>query len=459
MKQHIKLLTLFLSFVIFQTTCQSEQPFELYKRINVEQYRYVVVPMYEEPYWQNFVVEYQEDENLDLRLLDNSQLSIPYIMCTIPYVWASGKTYTVPVMDEDLYYSLEKIQQVYRLFFPFNSWSGKLIPKELKKNKLYGNAQKTALLFSGGLDALSASFGHIDNEQFLITICGNDIHIHDFAIWNTVKEQCKQFAQTYKHTNAFIRSTFRMFDKGNIFDNFCPQITRPWHEALTALGLTGLTAPLLIAKGYSTLHLGATRTIECPYPFGTHPLLDNNISFAGIQVFHDQADFNRVDKIRFIDQQVKKYNLSYPELRVCFTKRLQEIGGKNCSKCEKCLRTINEIVVLGIDPEPFGFIFNEASLISKTKALLKGKRLSEGEIWHWQCVQQEIKNAPADRWAHSSALQDYFSWLASLDVTKLYMHEIKKLESIQEKKPFSTKLWELGQRGASTIQDLLKLTS
>jgi len=468
----IKTFIAFLSTILFPHT-YANKPTELIKRINVEKHRFVIIPHYQEPLWGQFVVEYQEDDELDLRKLDNSQLSIPFILCTAPFIWGSGKTFTIKTMDEDLFYSLQKLQQIFRLFFPANTWSGRIIPEKLKKNcsspfdtSAYAKASPdrqgdrgVAMLFSGGLDAVCASFGHLEEKQFLITICGNDVKIHEKAMWNNVKKQCKDYAITYGHTNAFIRSNFRTFLNESLLSTYCKTINKAWQEALTALCLTSLAAPLLIAKGFNNLHIGATRTIDFPYPFGTHPLLDNNIAFAGIQVFHDQPEFDRVDKIRFIDTQVKKYNVPYPPIRVCFCKRLQEIEGENCSKCEKCLRTMNEIIVLGINPEFFGFKYSPEGLIARTKALLKGKRLTEGEIWHWQCVQNEIKNNQT-RYVHESdAFQNFLSWLAAFDLTKLYKYDLERYKKIDLKKPFSTKLWRLGQRGSCSLEDLKSISA
>ena len=60
--------------------------------------------------------------------------TIPFVMCTIPFIWASGQKYFIDSMDQDLYEALKKINYVYKLFFPSIPWSGELVPKKIVVN-------------------------------------------------------------------------------------------------------------------------------------------------------------------------------------------------------------------------------------------------------------------------------------------------------------------------------------
>ena len=139
-------------------------------------------------------------------------------------------------------------------------------------------------------------------------------------LWQDVMSQCTEYALKHNHSNSFLSSNFRTFLNMNYFSSLCKDIKAPWSGALTSMCLTGVTAPLLIAKGYKSLLIGSTRTIDFPYAFGSHPLLDNAISFAGISIHHDQDTLTRLGKINMISRIAKKYKIEKPYLRVCFNK-------------------------------------------------------------------------------------------------------------------------------------------
>ena len=156
-----------------------------------------------------FYIEYEPSVNLNR--LPYCVVTTPFVMCMIPIIWASNRTWTIKVMDKDLYESLEKIRHVFKLFYPSLDWSGQLIPKKVVKNrpkKLRGT-DHTALLFSGGLDAICSSFMHRDKKQLLITLHGYDIPFGKKTMWHNVQEQCYSFAKNYGHDIAFIRFNFR----------------------------------------------------------------------------------------------------------------------------------------------------------------------------------------------------------------------------------------------------------
>ena len=74
--------------------------------------------------------------------------------------------------------------------------------------------------------------------------------------------------------------------------------------------------------------------------WGTHPKLDKNYSSFKLLIKHDN-DLSRVEKIKFIiDYDLKCLDF----LRVCW----KNIDGKyNCTKCEKCFRTLYPIELYG----------------------------------------------------------------------------------------------------------------
>ena len=155
---------------------------------------------------QDFFVKY--GDGIDFSSMHESVLVLPFIGSIIHIIWASGQTYTIDIMDEDFFYSLEKIKEVFKFFYPTTDWSGELIPQKLIKNTGLFSPNKVAVLFSGGLDAVATSFSHSDQQQLLITIRGRDVKLNQDTMWTQVKKQSTTFAQQYNHSITFLASNF-----------------------------------------------------------------------------------------------------------------------------------------------------------------------------------------------------------------------------------------------------------
>ena len=96
---------------------------------------------------------------------------MPFILNVVSIVWISGSHYYVDSMDENLFYSLQKVKKVVEALYPHTSFSGELIPRRLTTNvppRLLDKNTHIALLFSGGLDSTTTSFHYFDKKQLLI---------------------------------------------------------------------------------------------------------------------------------------------------------------------------------------------------------------------------------------------------------------------------------------------------
>lgn len=380
-----------------------------------------------------FFVEYDFPE-INLETMDFSIVSIPFITTMIPIIWISGDTYSIECMDYDLFYALEEIKKVFKLFFPTVSWSGKLIPKKIKKNCSSKQDPRLGILFSGGLDAIASSFAHFDQDQLLITLCGSDIKVYERRLWDSIKKQTIDFAQTYNKSYSFIRSNFAQIPNGKILKKLSG-LPQWWALTSQALHYIGLTAPLLFHYGIKQLVIGSSHTADLPMPYGSHPLIDNALSFAGISVFHDLGDLDRPHKIKLVCKKCKKYSVPYPKLRVCWG---NDKAGGNCCKCEKCLRTINELLVLGKKPQKFGFDIEPETACLETKQFFHHNRhLKARQLWHWECVQNYIKYSKI---TYKSPLDGYCEWLSRLHLEDFAKNSFE-LNSWKNQDPELTELW------------------
>ncbi|HET9793150.1 MAG TPA: hypothetical protein VFS34_01715 [Thermoanaerobaculia bacterium] len=92
-------------------------------------------------------------------------------------------------------------------------------------------------------------------------------------------------------------------------------------------------------------------------PSGSHPSLDGFFSTGAIEIRHEGADRSRLEKVRGF-----AHDPALRHLFVCHS--WPEPGAPNCGRCEKCLRTLAEILVCGgidaADSFPRGTLTAEA---------------------------------------------------------------------------------------------------
>lgn len=405
---------------------------------------------------EDFFVEY--DKDIDLTKLDESVILIPFILNVVPIVWLSNKTYAIEVMDKDLYYSLQKINEVFRIFYPKHQWQGKLIPKKLVANTI--NSSDTldgpilGLLFSGGLDSIEASLSYGAHKQLLITAWGADVKIKEDMKWQTVNKQVEQFTQEHGHTYTLVKSNFREFAETSYLYNKFP---RWWVRASFGLSFIGLTAPLLVHHTIPTLLIASSHTVHYPYPLGSHPAIDSNLSFAGRTVHLTSGDKDRVQKIKNIASVCKKKKLALPWLRVCWS----DSKGGNCLRCEKCLRSCVNIIASGQLPEEYGFTIDIKEVTKRLSAVFSKKKkwyLPVTHIHLWDCNRMHLNDLckkESDKiFTKKEELEVLRDYLNSIDLTR-YRNPRTHVYSLQEKELF-TNLWHQHMKNDNDILNALR---
>lgn len=324
---------------------------------------------------QDFFVEYDKEINLDI--LDESIVTIPFVLNVVPIVWISGDQYTIDSMDEDLYHSLEKIRAVYQRMYPLTKWNGTLTPKTLIKNRcqtvIKDPERNLALLFSGGLDSTSSSYYHDDRKQLLVTAWGQwDVPLNKPQIWEDRKKSIIEFARQFGHANAFIRSNYVDFLNWDVLDELSSEIGSWRLDTTEGIGMMGLAAPILFIYGYSILRFASTYAWEYPYPSAANPLVDDNLIIAGgLRLKHDQFDFNRIQKIELIVKKAKEKGMALPFLKVCDYQRSRNC----CDDCSKCIPTILGLMALGENPQDYGFEITVENATERAKQYIAEPQL------------------------------------------------------------------------------------
>lgn len=102
------------------------------------------------------------------------------------------------------------------------------------------------------------------------------------------------------------------------------------------------------------VYIASSYDIPNLVPCGSHPMLDPEYSSYNMRIRHRDVALSRLDKLRLI----AKWDVAFQNFRVC----LANVKGRlNCGKCEKCVRTMTELVALGILDKTKAFIENDIS--------------------------------------------------------------------------------------------------
>ena len=113
-----------------------------------------------------------------------------------------------------------------------------------------------------------------------------------------------------------------------------------WADLAHGAGLA--TVLHLLSGGLRQGLIGSTHTWGALVPWGSGPISDPLWSGRRMQVIHDDAAYDRVEKTELISQHPE----ALANLNVCDT-RVDGKGYVNCSVCPKCLRTMLTLDLFG----------------------------------------------------------------------------------------------------------------
>ena len=197
-----------------------------------------------------------------------------------------------------------------------------------------------------------------------------------------------------------------------------------WQQVAHSIVLPGLCAPLTCVTDIRTLFVASGGVPEFRFPSGERPLHGDKTSWGDVRVIHDNYEIGRQLKIRrFLGDYLRDQSIY---LKVCNNTHRPE---SNCGKCTKCLRTITELALEGIDPNTCGFKNVNKKTFDRIRRNFTNEqffrrnwiRESEGdfinrmgEVSFWQDIQ---KYTPANVDDCLPASQDFFRWFKDFDMS------------------------------------------
>lgn len=236
-------------------------------------------------------------------------------------------------------------------------------------------ATKTAAFFSGGIDSYFTIARRMPGNPYglpvvgkvddLLTVWGFDVNVDDEAQFRPIGNMVAASAKNMGLRHLILRTNLRAAEKITPFKDMWRRLS---HGA--ALAFIGL----ILEQDYKAVIIGSTYSYGGLFPWGSHPMVDALFSTAILQYVHDGASFTRVDKTDL----VANFPPAQLGIHVCFAQ-----GSSNCSRCDKCYRTMITLDVLGhreCTRDAFDWSKYRVSAIRKLFIRSSGDRLFSAQL-------------------------------------------------------------------------------
>lgn len=290
-----------------------------------------------------------------------SETGNPWLVAMLPMAASFGEDIDLSLPVDALL--LENARGILALW---KGWYPELHVVEIRcpiKGYAEPKSTRAATFFSGGVDSYFSiarrmpqnpqgipTVGKVDD---LLTVWGFDIGVHDEAQFRPLAGVLAESAKRLALNHIIIRTNLR---------EVIPIYRRQWGTLTHGAGLAFIG--LMLERRYREVVLGSTYPYGALSPWGSHPLVDPLFSTSGVTIVHDGAAVTRIEKTG-IAARLPETSRS---LHVC-----QVAGLRNCSRCEKCYRTMIALDILGLK-EAFSAAFDWSaySLLNVSKVYVGG---------------------------------------------------------------------------------------
>ncbi|MCP4140513.1 MAG: hypothetical protein GY755_09520 [Chloroflexi bacterium] len=194
--------------------------------------------------------------------------------------------------------------------------------------------------FSGGIDSLYTIWKHLPQNQistdFQVT---HGIFIRGFDILHTENNHYMQLFNQFKKQTATTGIELIELD------------TNMLSIAHQRMNLSYLYGPFIISTGLALSGLLQRFYVPSSWDYytlhhtthGSDPLLDGFLSTDSIEIIHHGSTSRRVEKV----EELANWEIAQKLLWVCLDAKFKEHSW-NCSRCEKCVRTMIPLYTLGV---------------------------------------------------------------------------------------------------------------
>jgi len=185
----------------------------------------------------------------------------------------------------------------------------------------------TAAFFTGGVDSFYTLLKHEDEIDALVFVHGFDVALEDNSLRGRVSETIQKVGSHFGKDVIEVETNLKDFSNDHVS-------WERYHGAALA------TVALTLQKSIEKTFIASSLPYDNLKPWGTSPLLDPLWSTRQIEFDHDGCEAKRVEKC----ERLNENDMALETLRVCWQNRS---GAYNCGRCEKCVRTMVQLLAAG----------------------------------------------------------------------------------------------------------------
>lgn len=366
-------------------------------------------------YLFNFsTLKYEYD--VDISDIDESLLLVPFVGNMIPMIWLHGVRVEVPSLDSTFFNQLPNVKKSLDNIYPMVEFddSGEVIPDNLHKNEeaISESSEKSAQLFTGGVDALATYVRHQDESPALISI--------DADLWRSPSdyEQRQERISTFANKenveyHPISTNMYWMINQSELEEEFEDAVFLSWWTNFQ-LSLSYLTActPISVSENYSKIRIASTASEDYDYKHASYPTTDNNIRWSNMCCKHDSFDLNRQEKWKEIINNYGEKN------RNVLVKSCQENELYNCNQCLQCIRNIISLSIEDANMRKFGHEIEQGWYDNIKKRLCEGDTTLKGpDVFIMGNMQSYVpESIPSS--GMSSERAQFLSWFQNLELSE-----------------------------------------
>ena len=363
---------------------------------------------------------------VDVRNVPESVLAIPFVGAMLGVAMAFNVSISVKELDRKFYDSINNIQNVFNRMYPRGNFRVSIEIEKLIDNEIVNSDEKkSSVFFTGGVDATSALLDVLDKKPLLVNIEGGDISLSDRVAHEKLAEYFGNLASKIEGLDyCFIKSNCRELVREYEFDRVYKKVInrRQWHGYWASIAhiivMVSTIAPLLYVENIEMHYIGSSYAKNDSTFDGNNELMIEAIKYCGCQFISSDANLDRNQKVEKIVNYSKKTGVNF-ELQVCWYKN----SGMNCSKCEKCYRTIMNILAAHGNPNDFGFVYDNNTM----KEMKKFLETSIVNLTFWKQNQDSFKKEK-DYWENTE-----LNWFIDFKFNSIVAYYNKIKEKIKRK--------------------------
>lgn len=245
--------------------------------------------------------------------------------CLIPAM-ALGKSIEIESpISASLLCAADSVQNI------FHNWFPELTRIPVSADPLSRSRERRGgigCFFSGGVDSLYTFLKHEQEITTIVYVHGFDVGLNDDPLRKKISDALHEFAARTGKSLIEVATNLRDFTNQH----------GAWGDKIhgSALASVGLLLDSLLER----IYVPSSYAYSELFPWASHPLVDPLWSTETIQIVHDGCEASRFEKVATIAGDDRALST----LRVCWENRN---GAYNCEVCEKCLRTMTALEILG----------------------------------------------------------------------------------------------------------------